>query len=60
MYGVRSPFVISDNRSPITHQERSTLVIIKKGLESFERGEGIPADRAMTALQQQFNIPPGL
>ena len=33
------------------------IIGIRKGLESFERGEGIPADQAMTALQQQFNIP---
>jgi hypothetical protein len=33
------------------------IIGIRKGLESFDRGEGIPADRAMTALQQQFNIP---
>lgn len=34
------------------------IIGIRKGLESFDQGEGIPADRAMTALQQQFNIPP--
>lgn len=34
------------------------IIGIRKGLESFDRGEGIPADQAMTALQQQFNIPP--
>ncbi|MBD2578334.1 prevent-host-death family protein [Oscillatoria sp. FACHB-1406] len=34
------------------------IIGIRKGLESFERGEGIPADLAMTALQRQFNIPP--
>ncbi|NEQ26119.1 MAG: prevent-host-death family protein [Microcoleus sp. SIO2G3] len=33
------------------------IIGIRKGLESFERGEGIPAAQAMTALQQQFNIP---
>ncbi len=33
------------------------VIGIRKGLESFSRGEGIPADQAMTALQQQFNIP---
>jgi len=33
------------------------IIGIRKGLESFERGEGIPADRALTALQQQLNIP---
>lgn len=36
------------------------IIGIRKGLESFDRGEGIPADRAMTLLQQQFNIPPRL
>ncbi|MEG4093009.1 hypothetical protein [Microcoleus sp. Pol12B4] len=36
------------------------IIGIRKGLESFDRGEGIPAERAMTALQQQFNIPPSL
>ncbi|MBD2312659.1 prevent-host-death family protein [Desertifilum sp. FACHB-1129] len=34
------------------------IIGIRQGLESFNRGEGIPADQAMTALQQQFNIPP--
>lgn len=34
------------------------IIGIRKGLESFDRGEGIPADIVMTALQQQFNIPP--
>ncbi|MFB2896497.1 hypothetical protein ACE1CI_26595 [Aerosakkonemataceae cyanobacterium BLCC-F50] len=34
------------------------VIGIRKGLESFERGEGIPAEQAMTMLQQQFNIPP--
>ncbi|WP_445247873.1 hypothetical protein [Microcoleus sp. OTE_8_concoct_300] len=36
------------------------IIGIRKGLESFDRGEGIPVERAMTALQQQFNIPPRL
>jgi len=36
------------------------IIGIRKGLESFDRGEGIPAERAMTALQQQFNFPPRL
>ena len=36
------------------------IIGIRKGLESFDRGEGIPAERALTALQQQFNIPPRL
>ena len=36
------------------------IISIRKGLESFDRGEGIPAETAMRALQQQFNIPPRL
>jgi hypothetical protein len=36
------------------------IIGIRKGIESFDRGEGIPAEKAMTALQQQFNIPPRL
>ncbi|MEG5187939.1 hypothetical protein [Microcoleus sp. ARI1-A4] len=36
------------------------IIGIRKGLESFDRGEGIPAERAMKVLQQQFNIPPRL
>ena len=36
------------------------IIGIRKGLESFDQGEGIPADQAMTSLQQQFNIPPRL
>jgi hypothetical protein len=36
------------------------IIGIRKGLESFDLAEGIPADRAMRALQQQFNIPPRL
>jgi hypothetical protein len=36
------------------------IIGIRKGLESFDQGEGIPADQAMALLQQQFNIPPRL
>ncbi|MEG4984596.1 hypothetical protein QUB08_02260 [Microcoleus sp. BR0-C5] len=36
------------------------IIGTRKGLESFGRGEGIPAETAMTALQQQFNIPQSL
>lgn len=34
------------------------IVGIRKGLDEFERGEGIPADQALANLQQKFNIPP--
>lgn len=35
-----------------------TIVGIRKGLDEFERGEGIPANQALATLQQKYNIPP--
>ncbi|MEG4228128.1 hypothetical protein QUA35_18575 [Microcoleus sp. N9_B2] len=43
---------------PIDYLE--AIIGIRKGLESFDRGEGIPVEKAMKALQQQFNIPQSL
>ncbi len=34
------------------------IVGIRKGLDEFERGEGIPAEQALDTLQKKFNIPP--
>jgi hypothetical protein len=34
------------------------IVGIRKGLEEFDRDEGIPAETALAQLQQKFNIPP--
>jgi hypothetical protein len=34
------------------------VVGIRKGLEEFEQGKGIPADQALLSLQNKFNIPP--
>ena len=34
------------------------IVGIRKGLDEFERGEGIPADQVLATLQQKYNIPP--
>jgi hypothetical protein len=34
------------------------IVGIRKGLEEFDRGEGIPADVALERLQRKLNIPP--
>jgi len=34
-----------------------TLLGVQKGLESFDRGEGIPATIALNSLRQKFNIP---
>ncbi len=36
------------------------IVGIRKGLDEFERGEGIPAEQALDTLQKKFNIPPRL
>ncbi|HIK05368.1 MAG TPA: prevent-host-death family protein [Trichormus sp. M33_DOE_039] len=35
-----------------------TIVGIRKGLDEFEQGEGIPAEQALATLQQQLGIPP--
>lgn len=35
-----------------------TIVGIRKGLDGFEQGEGIPAEQALATLQQKFGIPP--
>ncbi len=34
------------------------IVGIRKGLDEFDQGQGIPADQALATLQQKFNIPP--
>jgi hypothetical protein len=34
------------------------IVGIKRGLEEFDRDEGVPAETALANLQQKFNIPP--
>ncbi|MBW4551511.1 MAG: hypothetical protein KME35_10425 [Aphanocapsa sp. GSE-SYN-MK-11-07L] len=34
------------------------IIGIRKGLEEFDRNEGIPADQAFLSLQQTLNIPP--
>jgi hypothetical protein len=34
------------------------IVGIQKGLDEFDRGEGIPAEQAFTSLQQKLRIPP--
>ncbi|ALB42229.1 MULTISPECIES: hypothetical protein [unclassified Anabaena] len=35
-----------------------TIVGIRKGLDEFKQGEGIPADQALATLKNKFNIPP--
>ena len=35
-----------------------TIVGIRKGLDEFKQGEGIPADQALATLNHKFNIPP--
>jgi hypothetical protein len=34
-----------------------TIIGIRKGLEEFDRGEGIPAAQALKELQHRLNIP---
>jgi hypothetical protein len=34
------------------------IVGIRKGLEEFDRGEGIPAEIALERLRHKLNIPP--
>jgi len=34
------------------------IVGIRKGLDEFDQGQGIPAEQALASLQQKFNIPP--
>jgi hypothetical protein len=50
------------NAHPInTVQQIDTLeaiIGIRKGLEEFDRGEGIPATEALENLQHRLNIPP--
>lgn len=35
-----------------------TIVGIRKGLDEFEQGEGIPAEQALATLQHKLSIPP--
>lgn len=35
-----------------------TIVGIRKGLDEFEQGQGIPAEEALATLQHKFEIPP--
>ncbi|MBE9006751.1 prevent-host-death family protein [Fortiea sp. LEGE XX443] len=55
----------ADPQQPLTYRkllERidylETIVGIRKGLDEFEQGEGIPAEQALATLQQKFGIPP--
>ncbi|MFM9160609.1 MAG: prevent-host-death family protein [Dolichospermum sp.] len=50
---------------PVSYQELleridylEAIVGIRKGLDEFERGEGIPADQVLVSLQTKYNIPP--
>jgi len=52
-------------KPPVSYQELleridylEAIVGIRKGLDEFERGEGIPANQALATLQQKYNIPP--
>jgi len=52
-------------KPPVSYQELleridylEAIVGIRRGLDEFERGEGIPANQALATLQQKYNIPP--
>ncbi len=52
-------------QSPVTYRELleridylEAIVGIRKGLDEFNQGEGIPAEEAFTTLQQKLNIQP--
>jgi hypothetical protein len=50
--------VRDDSRSFEDHRLiQETILKIQKGLASFDRGEGIPADEALERLRQKYNIP---
>jgi hypothetical protein len=40
------------------HNFRCVSPGIRKGLDEFKQGEGIPADQALANLKNKFNIPP--
>ncbi|QYX30633.1 prevent-host-death family protein [Sphaerospermopsis torques-reginae] len=51
--------------SLVTYQELleridylEAIVGIRKGLDEFKQGEGIPAEEALATLKNKFNIPP--
>lgn len=46
----------TDLLARIDHLE--AIIGIRKGLEEFDRNEGISADQAFLTLQQTLNIPP--
>jgi hypothetical protein len=57
--------LIKTNQQLATYQELlervdylEAIIGIQKGLEEFDRGEGIPAEQALVALQQKLSIPP--
>jgi hypothetical protein len=55
---------IKANHQLATYQELleridylEAIIGIQKGLEELDRGEGIPAEQALVALQQKLSIP---
>lgn len=56
--------LVKTNQQLATYQELlervdylEAIIGIQKGLEEFDRGEGIPAEQALVALQQKLSIP---
>ena len=57
---IQSPSMPVTNETPLLERidYLEALLGIQKGLESFDRGEGIPATIALDSLRQKLNIPP--
>ena len=65
VFGFLQSLKTAPQKPPVSYQELlaridylETIVGIRKGLDEFECGEGIPADQALVTLQKKFNIPP--
>ncbi|MCE2720684.1 MAG: prevent-host-death family protein [Dolichospermum sp.] len=65
LFGFLQSLKTEPKHPPNTYQELleridylEAIVGIRKGLDEFEQGQGIPAEQALASLQQKFNIPP--
>lgn len=48
-----------DHAVELLREEDETIAAIREGLESIERGEGIPLEDAVRQLRERYNIPDG-
>jgi hypothetical protein len=65
LFGFLQALKTEPKHPPETYQELleridylEAIVGIRKGLDEFEQGQGIPAEQALATLQHKFNIPP--